>query len=56
MDLNAGASFNGRNRYLHEWKALLKAAGDRFVLHRVVCPGRSLVSTLEVVWDAPSSD
>ncbi|KAF7539506.1 hypothetical protein G7054_g2088 [Neopestalotiopsis clavispora] len=56
MDLNAGASFNGRNRYLHEWKALLKAADDRFVLHRVVCPGRSLVSTLEVVWDAPSSD
>ncbi|KAI3317134.1 sterigmatocystin 8-O-methyltransferase [Xylariaceae sp. AK1471] len=55
MDLNAGASFNGRNRYLHEWKALLAAADERFCLQRVIAPGRSLLSTLEIVWDAPGS-
>ncbi|KAI1877460.1 hypothetical protein JX265_003468 [Neoarthrinium moseri] len=55
MDLNAGASFNGRNRYMHEWKALLKAADERFVLQRAISPGRSLLSTLEIIWDAPSS-
>ncbi|KAI0410560.1 sterigmatocystin 8-O-methyltransferase [Xylaria grammica] len=55
MDLNAGASFNGRNRYLHEWKALLAAADERFVLKHVTSPGRSLLSTLEVVWDPSSS-
>ncbi|KAI1850095.1 hypothetical protein JX266_004474 [Neoarthrinium moseri] len=55
MDLNAGASFNGRIRYMHEWKALLKAADERFVLQRAISPGRSLLSTLEIIWDAPSS-
>lgn len=55
MDLNAGASFNGRHRYMHEWKALLAEADDRFVLQGVSAPQRSLLSTLEIVWDPSSS-
>ncbi|KAI1810153.1 sterigmatocystin 8-O-methyltransferase [Poronia punctata] len=55
MDLSVGASFNSRNRYIHEWKALLTAADERFVLARVTSLDRSLLSTLEVVWDPSSS-
>ncbi|KAI1448539.1 sterigmatocystin 8-O-methyltransferase [Annulohypoxylon stygium] len=55
IDLAIGASFNGRNRYLSEWKALLAAADARFHLQRVITPEGSLLSTLEIVWDAPSS-
>jgi hypothetical protein len=50
-----GANFNGRNRYLGEWKALLAAADARFHLQRVIVPERSLLSTLEIVWDTSSS-
>ncbi|KAI1453493.1 sterigmatocystin 8-O-methyltransferase [Annulohypoxylon moriforme] len=55
MDLNTGASFNGRHRYVHEFKALLAQADERFVLQGVSSPGRSLLSTLEIVWDPSSS-
>ncbi|KAH9890829.1 sterigmatocystin 8-O-methyltransferase [Xylariomycetidae sp. FL2044] len=54
MDINTAAAFNGRHRYVHEWKALLAKADERFVLLGVHSPGRSLLSTLEIVWD-PSS-
>ncbi|KAI1386464.1 sterigmatocystin 8-O-methyltransferase [Hypoxylon trugodes] len=54
MDLNTGAAFNGRHRYIHEWKALLAEADERFVFQGVSAPGRTLLSTLEIVWD-PSS-
>lgn len=30
--------FNSRDRYLDEWKALLAAADERFVLHRIHVP------------------
>lgn len=43
--------FNGRERYLDEWKALLAAADDRFILNRVYVPKRSLLGILEVLWD-----
>ncbi|CAG9950383.1 unnamed protein product [Clonostachys rosea f. rosea IK726] len=55
IDMAIGANFNGRNRYLGEWKALLAAADARFHLQRVIVPERSLLSTLEIVWDTSSS-
>lgn len=47
--------FNGRERYLDEWKALLAAADERFVLHRVYVPEQSLLGILEVHWDASNA-
>ncbi|RYP50588.1 hypothetical protein DL768_003933 [Monosporascus sp. mg162] len=55
VDMNMGCFFNGRERYLHEWKALLAAADERFVLQRVIEPERSLLAILEVVWDVSGS-
>ncbi|KAI1198527.1 sterigmatocystin 8-O-methyltransferase [Nemania serpens] len=49
IDMAIGANFNGRNRYLNEWKALLAAADARYHLQRVITPERSLLSTLEIV-------
>lgn len=46
--------FNSRDRYLDDWKALLAAADERFVLHRVVQIEGSLLSMLEVHWDVSS--
>lgn len=43
--------FNGRERYLDEWKALLAAADERFVLHRVFEPKDSSLGILEIHWD-----
>lgn len=43
--------FNGRERYLGEWKALLAAADDRFVLHQVHVPEHTVLAILEVHWD-----
>ncbi|KAI1361281.1 sterigmatocystin 8-O-methyltransferase [Xylaria arbuscula] len=51
MDLSTGAGFNGRHRYVHEWRILLAEADERFVLQGVSAPKRSLLSTLEIVWD-----
>lgn len=45
--------FNGRERYLDEWKALLAAADERFILHRVYVPEDSLLGIIEVQWDVP---
>lgn len=53
MDLNMGCFFNSRERYLDEWKALLAAADERYVLKRVIDPKDSLLAILEIVWDAP---
>ncbi|KAI0173479.1 sterigmatocystin 8-O-methyltransferase [Hypoxylon sp. FL1284] len=55
MDLNMQGFFNARERGLQDWKALLAAADERFVPQRVIKHGRSPMSILEVVWDAPSS-
>ncbi|KAI1500603.1 sterigmatocystin 8-O-methyltransferase [Biscogniauxia marginata] len=55
VDLNMGCFFNARERYLHEWKALLAAADERFVLQRVIEPEISMLAILEVIWDAPGS-
>ncbi|CAH0019606.1 unnamed protein product [Clonostachys rhizophaga] len=38
--------------HLDEWKALLTAADQRFVLHRVIESNESNLSILEVHWDA----
>jgi hypothetical protein len=43
---------NGRERYLDEWKALLAAADERFVLHQVFVPKDSLLGIIEVHWSA----
>jgi hypothetical protein len=43
--------FNARERYLDEWKTSLEAADERFVLKRVVKPGESLFSMLEIIWE-----
>lgn len=44
--------FNGRERYLDEWKALLAAADERFVLHQVYMPEDNLLGIIEVHWKA----
>ncbi|KAJ4305848.1 hypothetical protein N0V90_001380 [Kalmusia sp. IMI 367209] len=51
VDLALECFSNGRERYLDEWKALLAAADQRFVLHRVYVPKESLLGILEVHWD-----
>ncbi|KAH9997808.1 sterigmatocystin 8-O-methyltransferase [Xylariaceae sp. FL0662B] len=55
VDLNMGCFFNARERYLHEWKALLAAADELFVLQRVIEPKRSSLAILEIIWDVSGS-
>lgn len=55
VDMALKCFFNGRERHLDEWKALLAAADDRFVLHRVHVPEHSLLGMLEVHWDVPGT-
>ncbi|GAP92082.1 putative sterigmatocystin 8-O-methyltransferase [Rosellinia necatrix] len=55
VDLSVKCYFNSRERYLDEWKSLLAAADERFVLHQVFEPKDSLLSVLEVHWDVPST-
>jgi hypothetical protein len=50
VDMAIGTFFNGRERYLDEWTALLAAADDRFVLHKVHVPEDNLLGILEVHW------
>lgn len=40
--------FDGRERHLDEWKALLAAADDRFMLHKVHVPEDNALGILEV--------
>jgi hypothetical protein len=51
VDVALQSFFNGRERYLDEWKALLAAADERFVLHRVFVPKDSLLGIIEVHWN-----
>ncbi|KAH8732614.1 O-methyltransferase-domain-containing protein [Phaeosphaeriaceae sp. PMI808] len=51
VDLAIACYFNGHERYLDEWKALLAEADPRFVLHHVHVPKNSVMSVLEVHWD-----
>ncbi|KAI0470060.1 sterigmatocystin 8-O-methyltransferase [Xylariaceae sp. FL0804] len=51
VDMSVKCYFNSRERYLDEWKSLLAAADERFVLHRVLEPKESLLSMLEIHWD-----
>lgn len=44
--------FNGRERYLDEWKALLAAADERFVIKQVYVPKDNLLGIIEVHWNA----
>ncbi|KAI1204466.1 sterigmatocystin 8-O-methyltransferase [Annulohypoxylon truncatum] len=55
IDMSLKTFFNTRDRYLDDWKALLAAADERFVLHRVVQIEGSLLSMLEVHWDVSSA-
>lgn len=50
VDMSLKTFFNARERYLEEWKAVLAAADERFVLNRVLVPDHRL-SILEVLWD-----
>ncbi|KAF1953529.1 S-adenosyl-L-methionine-dependent methyltransferase [Byssothecium circinans] len=52
VDLALECFSNGRERYLEEWKALLAAADERFVLHKVFVPKDSLLGIIEVHWKA----
>ena len=52
VDLALEAFSNGRERYLDEWKALLAAADERFILHKVFVPENSLLGIIEVHWNA----
>jgi hypothetical protein len=52
VDLALECFSNGRERYLDEWKALLAAADERFVLHQVFVPKDSLLGIIEVHWKA----
>jgi hypothetical protein len=49
--LALGCFSNGRERYLDEWKALLAAADEQFVLTHVHVPKDSLLGIIEVHWD-----
>jgi len=51
VDLALECFTNGRERYLDEWKTLLAAADERFLLHQVHVPKESLLGILEVHWD-----
>ncbi|KAK8096995.1 hypothetical protein PG999_012939 [Apiospora kogelbergensis] len=55
IDMSLKTFFNSRDRYLDDWKALLAAADERFVLHKVVQVEGSHLSMLEVHWDVPSA-
>lgn len=55
MDMNMGCFFNARERTLKEWKALLAAADERFVLKQLIEPERSMLMLLEIVWDPSGS-
>jgi hypothetical protein len=52
VDLALECFSNGRERYLDEWKALLAAADERFILHKVFVPKDSLLGIIEVHWEA----
>lgn len=56
VDLALECFFNGRERYLDEWKALLAAADKRFVLHRVHVPKDNLLGILEIHWDVSGAE
>ena len=51
VDLALEVFSHGRERYLDEWKALLAAADERFVLHGVFVPKESLLGIIEVHWE-----
>ncbi|KAK7977033.1 S-adenosyl-L-methionine-dependent methyltransferase [Apiospora saccharicola] len=55
MDMSMGCFFNARERTLKEWKALLVAADERFVLKQLIEPERSMLALLEIVWDPSGS-
>lgn len=43
--------FNGQERTVDEWKALLTLADSRFVVKNVIQPKRSALSIFEVIWE-----
>ncbi|KAI1824558.1 sterigmatocystin 8-O-methyltransferase [Xylaria intraflava] len=55
VDMTMGSLFNASERGLDEWKALLAAADERFVLRRVLKPERFMLALLEIVWDVSDS-
>lgn len=50
VDLALECFSNGRERYLEEWREVLKMADERFVLHEVFVPKESLLGVIEVHW------
>ncbi|KAI1120943.1 sterigmatocystin 8-O-methyltransferase [Nemania abortiva] len=51
VDMALKFYFNSNERHLDEWKSLLAAADERFVLHKVYETMESQLSVLEVHWD-----
>ncbi|KAF2820840.1 putative Sterigmatocystin 8-O-methyltransferase [Ophiobolus disseminans] len=49
VDLALEVFSHGRERYLDEWKALLTAADERFVLYKVFVPKESLLGIIEAL-------
>ena len=50
MDLIVATLFNGQERYRWQYEKLLRASDERFVLERIVKPGGSTMSLVEVSW------
>jgi hypothetical protein len=51
VDMALRCFSNGHESYLDEWKTILAAADERFVLHWVYVPMESLLGNLKVHWD-----
>ncbi|KAK4455245.1 S-adenosyl-L-methionine-dependent methyltransferase [Podospora aff. communis PSN243] len=51
-DMTMASVFNGKERTVAEWKALLAEADKRFVLKGVTEPKGSALGILEVIWEA----
>lgn len=52
IDLALECFSKGRERHLDEWRAVLPAAAERFVLYQVFVPKDSLLGIIEVHWNA----
>ncbi|RYO82876.1 hypothetical protein DL762_006397 [Monosporascus cannonballus] len=51
-DVHMANLFNGQERTVKEWTALLAEADPRFVVKQVIEPKGSALGIIEAVWDA----
>ncbi|KAK8048183.1 sterigmatocystin 8-O-methyltransferase [Apiospora phragmitis] len=52
IDINMAATFNAIERTADGWRALLKEADPRFVLHEITSPRGSALSMIDIRWRA----